>query len=156
MHACASCRGVDTVCLRYFNIFGPRQDPDSPYSAVIALFLERMRHGKAPHIHGDGSQTRDFTYVANAVHANLLAMRAARPLRGAACNVGIGTRVSVNALVAALNAALATNIQPTYGPARPGDVRDSLADIRRARELFGYEPQVSFEEGIRRLVKSTG
>ena len=101
-----------------------------------------MRRGQPPHIHGDGSQTRDFTYVENVVHANLLAMRAAQPLRGVACNIGCGARISINALVAALNAALGTSIQPTYGPPRAGDVRDSLADISRARELLGYAPHV--------------
>ncbi|MCY3018570.1 MAG: SDR family oxidoreductase [Planctomycetota bacterium] len=151
VRAYAHCRGLDGVCLRYFNIFGPRQDPDSPYSAVIALFLKLMRQGQAPHIHGDGEQTRDFTYVVNVVHANLLAMRVRGPLNGQAINVGCGERSSLNALVAALNDALGTSLTPTYGPPRAGDVAHSLADISRARELLGYVPRVPFPEGIRRL-----
>jgi UDP-glucose 4-epimerase len=155
LRAYAHCHKLDTLALVYFNVFGPRQDPDSPYSAVIARFLKEMRAGRAPHIEGDGEQTRDFTYVANVVHANLLAMRAARTFRGAVCNAGCGERVSVNMLVAALNAALGTSLKPVYGPPRTGDVRDSTADIRLAHELFGYEPIVTFEDGIRRLVAAT-
>lgn len=154
--AYACCRGLVGVSLRYFNIFGPRQDPDSPYSAVIPIFLQRMRKGIAPHIHGDGSQTRDFTYIENVVHANLLAMRAPLQHKGRALNIGCGEAISLNALVAALNAALQTAIKPTYGPPRPGDVLHSFADISRARESIGYRPVVTFAEGIRRLVATAG
>ena len=153
--AFAHCRGLDAIAFRYFNVFGPRQDPNSPYSAVISVFLAKMRKGERPHINGDGEHSRDFTFVDNVVHANLLAMRAPGPLRGRVCNVGCGDRISLNALIAALNAALGTSIAPTFGPMRPGDALHSQADISRARELLGYEPRVRFAEGITRLVNST-
>ncbi len=153
--AYAHCRGIDAIAFRYFNVFGPRQDPNSPYSAVISVFLSRMRKGEAPHINGDGEHSRDFTFVDNVVHANLLAMKASGPLKGRVCNVGCGERITIKDLVAALNAALGTSIEPTYGPARSGDALHSQADITRARELLGYQPQVRFADGIQRLVNST-
>jgi UDP-glucose 4-epimerase len=146
--------GLDGVSLRYFNIFGPRQDPASPYSGVISLFIKFMSEGRRPTIHGDGSQTRDFTYVANAVAANLAAMRAKQPLRGAVFNVGTGQRISLLDLVRTLNAILGTDLEPVLGDPRPGDVRDSLASLDRIREALGYEPGVHFEEGLRRTVAS--
>ena len=152
--AYAHCRGIDAIAFRYFNIFGPRQDPNSPYSAVISVFLARMRKGEQPHINGDGEHSRDFTYIENVVHANLLAMRAPDKLKGRVCNVGCGDRVTIKGLIAALNAALGTSIEPTYGTARPGDALHSQADINLARELLGYEPRIRFAEGIRRLVNS--
>jgi UDP-glucose 4-epimerase len=144
--------GLDGVSLRYFNVFGPRQDPSSPYSGVISLFARLMSEGRRPTILGDGHQSRDFTHVANVVRANLLAMRAGRPLGGAVYNVGIGRRVTLLDLVAALNRALGTSLEPEFGPPRPGDVRHSLASLDRIRADLGYEPAVGFEEGLRRTL----
>jgi UDP-glucose 4-epimerase len=149
----AQTMGLDGVSLRYFNIFGPRQDPSSPYSGVISLFARAMSQGRRPTIYGDGLQTRDFTYVSNAVEANLRAMRAERPLRGEALNVGTGRRISLRELVAALNAALGTSIEPEFGPPRAGDVRDSLASLDRVSEVLGYRPVVDFEEGLGRTLR---
>jgi UDP-glucose 4-epimerase len=144
--------GLDGVSLRYFNVFGPRQDPSSPYSGVISLFARAMGEGRAPIIYGDGGQTRDFTYVANVVAANLLAIDFPGKLGGVAVNVGTGRRVSLLDLVAAINGALGTGIAPEFRPGRAGDVRDSQADIARARDLLGYAPAVDFEEGLRRTL----
>jgi len=141
--------GLDGVSLRYFNIFGPRQDPSSPYSGVISLFARAMAEGRRPVIYGDGGQTRDFTYVANAVRANLAAMAAPGPLGGEAVNVGTGRRVSLLDLVGAINRSLGTGLEPEFRPGRAGDVRDSLADLGRARAVLGYEPAVDFEGGLR-------
>jgi UDP-glucose 4-epimerase len=144
--------GLDAVSLRYFNIFGPRQDPSSPYSGVISLFIRAMSVGRRPTIFGDGFQSRDFTYVANAVDANLRAMNADRPLRGAVYNVGTGRRVTLRDLVDRLNAILGTSIEPEFGPPRDGDVRDSLACLKRVRDGLGYEPIVDFETGLAHTV----
>jgi UDP-glucose 4-epimerase len=144
--------GLDGVSLRYFNIFGPRQDPSSPYSGVISLFAKALLEGRRPVILGDGGQTRDFTYVSNAVAANLAALHAKGPLGGAAVNVGTGRRVSLLALLDQMNRALGTEIKPEFGPERAGDVRDSEASIERARDLLGYEVGVDFEEGLRRTL----
>jgi UDP-glucose 4-epimerase len=146
--------GLDGVSLRYFNIFGPRQDPSSPYSGVISIFARRMSEGLRPTIHGDGTQTRDFTYVANVVAANLAALRCPQPLGGAVFNVGTGRRISLLDLVASLNAALGTSLEPEFLPARPGDVRDSQASLDRIREALGYQPIVEFEEGLKRTLDS--
>ncbi|WP_165068043.1 SDR family oxidoreductase [Paludisphaera rhizosphaerae] len=146
--------GLDGVSLRYFNVFGPRQDPSSPYSGVISLFIKAMARGDRPKIYGDGLQTRDFTYVADVVQANLAAMRREEPLEGRALNVGGGRRVSLLDLVAALNAILGTALQPELLPARAGDVRDSLAGLDRIAEELGYKPSVDFAEGLRRTVAS--
>lgn len=146
--------GLDAVSLRYFNIFGPRQDPSSPYSGVISLFIKFMSQGQRPTIYGDGSQTRDFTYVANAVAANLAAMRCPRPLKGQVFNVGTGERISLLDLVGALNRILGTSLEPVFAEPRAGDVKDSLASLDRIREAIGYEPKVSFEDGLRRTVQS--
>jgi UDP-glucose 4-epimerase len=148
----AQTMGLDGVSLRYFNIFGPRQDPSSPYSGVISLFATAMQQGRRPVLFGDGKQTRDFTYVNNAVHANLLAMRAPRPLRGEAVNIGTGRRVSLLELVAAINEVLGTRLEPEFQPPRPGDVRDSQASLEAAQSLIGYEPVVGFEEGLRQTL----
>jgi UDP-glucose 4-epimerase len=147
--------GLDGVSLRYFNVFGPRQDPSSPYSGVISAFADRMARGERPTIYGDGSQTRDFTYVANVVAANLLAMKAGAPLRGEAYNVGTGGRVSLLDLVAALNAILGTGLEPVLAPARPGDVAHSQASLEQVAAALGYRPVVDFEEGLRRTVAAT-
>jgi len=143
--------GFQTVCLRYFNVYGPRQDPNSPYSAVIPLFLSAMLAGRQPTIYGDGRQSRDFTYVANVVHANLLA--AERPgVAGRVFNVGNGRSTDLLVLLESLNRLLGTQVKPIFAPARPGDVRESLADITQTRALLGFEPQVDFEEGLRRSI----
>ncbi|APW59291.1 NAD-dependent epimerase/dehydratase family protein [Paludisphaera borealis] len=146
--------GLDGVSLRYFNIFGPRQDPSSPYSGVISLFIKAMSQGVRPKIYGDGSQTRDFTYVANAVAANLAAMRHPEPLSGRVLNVGTGRSISLLDLVAALNSILGTRLEPEFLPPRAGDVKDSLASLKRVEATLGYKPIVGFEEGLRRTVEA--
>ena len=134
--------GLETVALRYFNVFGPRQDPDSPYAAVIPIFIKRLRAGLPPIINGDGTQTRDFTFVANVVHANLLACTAPRA-PGNVMNIACGSSISLLSLAAELNRILGTNIAPQHGPPRPGDVLHSCADIRRAQHLISYSPVCS-------------
>jgi len=143
--------GLETVRLRFFNIFGPRQRSDSPYSGVIALFTAAMSRGETPTVHGDGTQSRDFTYVANAVQALMKAAEAPE-VSGNVYNVGTGRTVSVRELVAALNYVLGKDLQPSYGAPRAGDVKFSRADISRTRLDLGYEPAVSFEEGLRLTV----
>jgi UDP-N-acetylglucosamine/UDP-N-acetyl-alpha-D-glucosaminouronate 4-epimerase len=143
--------GLETVSIRYFNVFGPRQDPSSPYSGVISLFIRALLQGKAPLIHGDGEQTRDFTYVANVVDGVLRAAEASGAA-GQVMNVATGTRISLNELLATLQRIVGTSLTATYGPSRKGDVRDSQADIAKAQKLLGYKPTVSFEEGLRRTV----
>jgi UDP-glucose 4-epimerase len=146
--------GIETVCLRYFNIFGPRQVPDSPYSGVMARFTLQMMRGERPTIFGDGEQGRDFTYVENAVSANLLAMAApAKNVAGRVFNVACGDRHTLNRTFRVLADLLDFKQEPIYGPNRAGDIQNSLADISAAREAFGYEPAVSFEEGLRRTVE---
>jgi UDP-glucose 4-epimerase len=152
MQAFAHTYGIETVRLRFFNIFGPRQRSDSPYSGVIALFTAAMSQGRAPSIHGDGSQSRDFTFVANAVQA-LLKAADAPEVSGNVYNVGTGRSISVLDLVAALNRILRMDIEPVFGPARTGDVKFSRADIRRTRADLGYDPAVTFEEGLQRTVE---
>jgi nucleoside-diphosphate-sugar epimerase len=149
MRAYSRSFGLDTASLRYFNIFGPRQTPDSAYAAAIAAFAKAMIAGKRPTIFGDGEQSRDFTFVHNAVHANLLAARHESPIRGEVFNVGCGQRVSLNVLVKRMAELLGTpQLTPTYRPERAGDVKHSLADISRAREALGYEPIVDFPTGL--------
>ncbi len=150
----SNCYGIEAVSLRYFNIFGPRQRHDSPYAAVIPMFIERLRHGECPVVFGDGRQSRDFTFVANAVHANLLAGSTASVLSGQTVNVACGTRFSLLDIIDRLQALLGTSVQPEFRPARRGDVRDSEADISAARALFGYSVIVPFEEGLRATVAS--
>ena len=142
---------LETVCLRYFNVFGPRQDPTSQYAAVIPLFINTMLRGERPMIFGDGEQSRDFTYVANVIAANLKAAPAAGGA-GGAFNIACGERVSLNQLVGFLNEIMGTAIEPVYADDRPGDVKHSLADISAAKDAFGYEPVVSFQEGLARVV----
>ncbi|MGB7190023.1 MAG: SDR family oxidoreductase [Acidobacteriaceae bacterium] len=145
--------GLETVSLRYFNIFGPRQDPGSPYSGVMARFTLQMLRGERPTIFGDGEQGRDFTYIDNVVSANFLAMdAAAEKVAGGVFNIACGAQYTLNETYRALAKLLAFREPPTYGPPRAGDVRDSLADISAARAAFGYEPLVGFEEGLRRTV----
>lgn len=150
--AFSQCYGLETVCLRYFNVFGPRQNPKSQYAAAIPIFISRMLGGERPTVFGDGEQSRDWTYVANVCHANLLAA-SAPDAPGKVFNVGCGATLSVNGVIAAINAILGTDLQPAYEPARPGDVKKSHGDLTLARELLGYEPVVPFEEGLRRTVE---
>jgi nucleoside-diphosphate-sugar epimerase len=143
--------GVQTICLRYFNVFGPRQDPASQYAAAIPRFVSRLLRNEPPIIFDDGEQSRGFTYVDDVVDANLLA--AAIPeARGQAVNISAGSSVTVNQVVRELRALLGKDIEPVYAPARPGDIRHSLADIAAARQLLGYEPRVDFQEGLRRSI----
>lgn len=148
------CYGIDTVSLRYFNVFGPRQRPDSKYAAVIPKFISSMRQGQAPEIFGDGTQTRDFTYIDNVVDANLQAALTQNPLQGEVVNIGAGGAHSLNDLVDLLNNILGTAFTAIYLPPRTGDVRDSMADVSKAKHLFDYSPAVSFEEGLRRTIRS--
>ncbi len=140
--------GLETVGLRYFNVFGPRQDPDSPYSAVIPLFITRILSGETPVVFGDGGQSRDFTFVSNVVDGNLLAAEA-RDAAGKIINLANGRSTSLLRLLEALGELLEKPVRPRFEPARAGDVRDSLADITLARTLLGYEPRVELEEGLR-------
>jgi UDP-glucose 4-epimerase len=145
--------GLETVALRYFNVFGPRQDPKSEYAAVVPRFATACLRGEPATIHGDGQQSRDFTYVEDTVRANLLAADAPKA-PGCVINVAGGRRISLLELLAALQKITGTSVAPLHGPARAGDVRHSLADTTRARELLGFEPQVSLDEGLRRTVAS--
>ena len=149
--------GLETVVLRYFNIFGPRQDPASQYSAVIPLFITKALTGESPTIDGDGEQTRDFTYVQNAVCANLLACTAdAGDVSGEVFNLGCGERISVNRLWEAIQESTGAAVEPVNGPAREGDVRDSLASLDKIQTRMGYESTVSLAEGLRRTVEWLG
>jgi nucleoside-diphosphate-sugar epimerase len=146
--------GLETVTLRYFNVFGPYQDPTSHYSGVLAIFCRRMLVGEQPTIYGDGEQSRDFTYIDNVVHANLLAAAApAEKVSGQVMNVATGARITLNKTFEILRDLTAYQGEPAFAPLRAGDIRDSLADISLARELLGYEPQVDFREGLRRTVE---
>ncbi len=144
--------GLETVVLRYFNVYGPRQDPNSDYAAVVPAFILRLLRGEAPTIYGDGKQSRDFTFIGDVVAANVAALTAPKAA-GHFMNIGAGTRYSLLDLLAALRES-AGDTPPVFAPPRAGDVRDSQADIGRARELLGYEPSVTFVEGLRRTVES--
>ena len=146
--------GLGTIALRYFNVFGPRQDPSSQYAAVIPKFITCAQTGEAPTIFGDGEQTRDFTYVANVVRANLLACEAPPTALGDAYNVGCGARVSVNGLWRRICGMMGTSVEARYEPSRVGDVRDSLASLDRARAMLGYTPVVALDEGLRETVRA--
>jgi len=150
-HAFYHTYGLETVSLRYFNVFGPRQDPNSPYSAVIPLFITSILTGHQPTVYGDGLQSRDFTYVDNVVHGNLLAMDADQ-IGGRTVNIANGHSVSLLDLLASINRRLKTDVKPVHADPRPGDVRDSLADITLARQLLGYDPVVDFETGLDRSI----
>jgi UDP-glucose 4-epimerase len=148
------CYGLETVCLRYFNIFGPRQDPSSQYSGVLAKFISQMLEGETPTILGDGQQSRDFTYIDNAVDANLLACKApAHEVAGRVFNVATGRRVDLNETFKILKQLTGFSGDVKYGPERAGDVKHSLADMTRAEKHLGYKPSVSFEEGLRRTIE---
>ena len=144
--------GFETVTIRYFNVFGPRQDPGSPYSGVISLFASALLEGRQPVIYGDGEQTRDFTYVANVVDGVLRAVETPKA-SGHVINVATGGRISLNALLRAMNKIVGTNLQPIYQEPRAGDVRDSQADITKAKTLLGYTPIVSLEEGLEKTLE---
>ncbi|MBI4482247.1 MAG: SDR family oxidoreductase [Acidobacteria bacterium] len=144
--------GLEVVSLRYFNVFGPRQDPTSEYAAVIPRFVSRMLSGLSPVIYGDGEQTRDFTFVENAVQANLAAATVGREACGQVFNVACGEQISLNQLVRLLNRLLGSSVQPLHEAARVGDIKHSLADVGRARAILGYQGAVSFEEGLKRCI----
>jgi nucleoside-diphosphate-sugar epimerase len=143
------CYGLENVCVRYFNIFGPRQDPDSPYSGVLSRFAAAFLEQQQPVIYGDGEQTRDFTFVDNAVQANLLACEAPSA-SGRVFNIGTGARISLNQTLEYLRRISGKRLEAKYEAPREGDIRDSQADIAKAREILGYEPTVMFEEGLER------
>jgi nucleoside-diphosphate-sugar epimerase len=143
--------GLETVALRYFNVFGPRQDPDSEYAAVIPRFLTALLKGQRPIVFGDGEQTRDFTYITNVVQANLLAASSPDAI-GRALNIGCGERISLNEVLHLARELISTTVTAEYREPRPGDVRDSLADISLAHRLLGYQPIVDFQEGLARTL----
>ncbi|MBL7649722.1 MAG: NAD-dependent epimerase/dehydratase family protein [Candidatus Hydrogenedentes bacterium] len=152
LQAFATCYGMETVTLRYFNVFGPCQDPDSPYSAVIPNFIRALHRGEAPVIHGDGSQARDFTFVENNVQANLLAAVAAIPARGEIYNIACGAPVTVLSLFEAIRKQMGVDLSPVFEAARVGDVHTSVASIERAQQSLGYRVTVPFAEGLSRTV----
>jgi len=143
--------GLETVSLRYFNVFGPRQDPSSQYSGVLSLFITAVLQGRQPTIYGDGMQSRDFTYVKNVVDANLLACTAPG-IAGETFNVACGDRITVNSTLQLINKIAGKDINPIYADPRPGDIKHSQADIRKAQNKLGYNPQVNFEDGLRRTI----
>lgn len=144
--------GLETVSLRYFNIFGPRQNPNSPYTGVLSLFNAAYIRGTTPTVYGDGEQSRDFTYVSNVVDASLRACTAAGA-SGGVYNIGVGEQHSINQVIAMMNKIFGSEVKPNYAPARKGDVRESLADISLATAVLGYTPIVSFEDGLRKTVE---
>ena len=146
-------QGLKTIGLRYFNVFGPRQNPRSEYSAVIPKFVSLMKQGKAPSIFGDGSQTRDFVYVADIVQANMRALKASAGF-GEVFNIGTGVQTSLNDLVMKINAVLATGIKAAYLPAKAGDIKDSYADSAKAREILGFKLSVTFDDGLKETIAS--
>ena len=143
--------GLETVTIRYFNVFGPRQDPSSPYSGVISVFAKALLNNAAPTIYGDGEQTRDFTFVANVADGVLKAVKASGA-SGKVINVATGSRISLNRLFTSMRDMIGSRVEAKYGPTRAGDVKDSIADITRARTLLGYEPTVSLEEGLKKTI----
>ncbi len=154
MRAFTRVYGLETVTLRYFNVFGPHQDPTSQYSGVLAIFCRKMLAGEQPTIYGDGGQSRDFTYIDNVVQANLLAAAApAERLSGRSMNLATGAAITLNRIFEILCGLTSYQGKPAYAQPRAGDIRHSLADIRLARELLGYAPQVDFQEGLRRTVE---
>ncbi|MCL5103749.1 MAG: SDR family oxidoreductase [Armatimonadetes bacterium] len=146
--------GLETVALRYFNVFGPRQDPNSQYAAVIPLFISAALRNESPTIHGDGTQSRDFTYVANVVHGNLLAFEADSKAVGRVCNLALGGQVILLDLYNAIKKLTGSTADPTFTPPRAGDVKHSCAAIELAQDLLGFAPVVSFEEGLEKAVRS--
>lgn len=145
--------GLETVCLRYFNVFGPNQDPGSVYSAVIPLFIKKVLEGVAPIINGDGTTSRDFTYVDNNVDANIRACMAPSECAGEVINIACGYEISLNQLLEKINHALGKNVEAQYKEERPGDVKHSLADISKAERLLCYKPLVNFDEGLLKTIE---
>ena len=154
MSAFARCFDVDTVSLRYFNIFGPRQDPKSPYAAAIAAFADAFAERRRPTVFGTGRQTRDFTYIDNVVHANLLAAAHVERLNGHIMNIGTGAQITLLAVIDALADYHGVSVEPIFEDPRPGDVMHSVADISAARDTLGYEPIVDFRTGVQRTLES--
>jgi UDP-glucose 4-epimerase len=154
MRVFGSLYGMDTISLRYFNVFGPRQDPKSEYAAAIPKFIAAAIQRQRPVVFGDGEQTRDFCYIDNAVRANLLAASSPYKLRGEVVNVACGERTSLNQLIGYIGNIAGVRMDPEYRPARSGDVRDSVADIRAAREAIGYEPIVDVRDGLKRTFEA--
>jgi UDP-N-acetylglucosamine/UDP-N-acetyl-alpha-D-glucosaminouronate 4-epimerase len=152
LHSLGAVHGIETVCLRYFNVFGPGQDASSEYSAAVPRFITAVLAGDSPQVHGDGHATRDFVYVDDAVAACLLAMSSTVPT-GLTCNVASGEGHDLLDLLAAIAGAVDETVEPTFGPPRPGDIRDSRADISLARRILGYAPRVRFEDGVARTVE---
>jgi len=148
----ARCYGLESIALRYFNVFGPRQDPASQYAAAIPAFITAILEGRSPMVYGDGEQTRDFTYIDNVVHANLLALEA-RKTDGEAINVACGEHVTVNQVIQLINSELGKQVKTSYVPERAGDIKHSWADIALAERVLGYRPVVSFSEGLRRTIE---
>lgn len=144
--------GLPTFALRYFNVFGPRQDPTSQYSAVIPIFINKIQHNQSPTIYGDGEQSRDFTFIENVVAANLCCCTAPLNAAGKAYNVACGERITINQLVAQIAAILGKDVAPIYAVPRPGDIRDSLADSRLAMKDLGWQPSVTFADGLKRTI----
>jgi nucleoside-diphosphate-sugar epimerase len=144
--------GIETISLRYFNVFGPNQDPTSQYAAAIPAFVTSILKDKSPTIYGDGEQSRDFTYVDNVVEANLLAARA-KQTKGDVINIACGEAITVNAIIDMINKTVGKNIKPTYLPSRKGDVKHSLADISQAKKLIGFKPVVSFKDGLKKAIE---
>lgn len=154
MRIFAQLYGLETLSLRYFNVFGPRQDPSSEYAAVVPKFVTAAIRGERPIIFGDGEQTRDFCYVDNAVRANLLAASTSRALRGEVVNVACGERTSLNQLVRYVGDLVGRRLEPDLRPARPGDIRDSVADVQAARSLLGYQPAIDLRTGLKRTYEA--
>ena len=144
--------GLETISLRYFNVFGPHQDPTSQYAAAIPAFVTSILKDKPPTVYGDGEQSRDFTYIDNVVEANLLAARA-KQTKGEVANIACGEAVTVNAIIDMINKIVGKNIKPTYLPSRKGDVKHSLADISQAKKLIGFKPVISFNDGLRKAIE---
>jgi UDP-glucose 4-epimerase len=143
--------GLETISLRYFNVFGPYQDPTSQYAAAIPAFVTSVIHGKSPIVYGDGEQSRDFTYIDNVVHANLLAAKASK-VSGEVVNIACGQRVTINQIIELISRTLGKEVKPDYRPVRPGDVKHSLASIELARQVIGYEPVISFQDGLQKAI----
>lgn len=145
------CYGLQTLTMRYFNVFGPRQDPTSQYAAAIPAFITAILANRSPTVYGDGEQTRDFTFIDNVVEANLLAAKAEKT-SGEVINIACGSRITVNEIIAEINKFLGKNVKPNYVSQRPGDIRHSSADIRLAEQVIGYRPVVQFFDGLRRAI----
>ncbi|MCH7526651.1 MAG: SDR family oxidoreductase [Planctomycetes bacterium] len=145
------CFGLETLSIRYFNVFGPRQDPESQYAAAVPAFVTAVLADRPPTVYGDGEQTRDFSYIDNVVYGNLLAAKAEKT-HGEVINVACGYQVTINQIIRRVNELLGRDVKPLYAAPRPGDVRHSLADIRLAKQLIGYEPIVNFEEGLAKAI----